>query len=286
MSTDTKKSWLKPRWAPGEFALAQDDPFAELREEPLLRLGSFGLYIDLQLDSLEKIGQAKTFSKAVKADDADVPSYLWNDRIRAPGVEDGRRDWALDILRKVHQRRFLKCLVQDCIQYMHEKDNGSIWGKARRTRDGELTQLGKDCAAILGILWHSFHTSWFEYHADSHLIHSQFPPRHWEMARDGMPVYFERPGPTTQDAQPSVSNPRLLEMAKLKILKVVKRRYLHTSDVNLKSLIKYFAVPKGEEDIRLVYDAMANRLNELGANLLAAHQRHACEGFGQRLLDD
>jgi hypothetical protein len=51
-------------------------------------------------------------------------------------------------------------------------------------------------------------------------------------------------------------------MAKLKILKVVKRRYLRTSDVNLKSLIKYFAVPKGEDDIRLVYDAMANRLNE------------------------
>ncbi len=30
----------------------------------------------------------------------------------------------------------------------------------------------------------------------------------------------------------------------------------------MKSTIKWFAVPKGDDDIRLVYDAMANRLNE------------------------
>jgi hypothetical protein len=32
--------------------------------------------------------------------------------------------------------------------------------------------------------------------------------------------------------------------------------------VNVRSYIKYFAVPKGEDDIRIVYDATANRLNE------------------------
>jgi hypothetical protein len=52
-------------------------------------------------------------------------------------------------------------------------------------------------------------------------------------------------------------------MAKSKILKVVKRRYLKTVDIgSIKSLIKYFAVQKGDDDIRLVYDATANRLNE------------------------
>jgi hypothetical protein len=51
-------------------------------------------------------------------------------------------------------------------------------------------------------------------------------------------------------------------MAKAKILKVVQRRYLRTTGFKVKSLIKYFAVPKGDEDIRLVYDAMANHLNK------------------------
>jgi hypothetical protein len=48
---------------------------------------------------------------------------------------------------------------------------------------------------------------------------------------------------------------------KEKIFKVVKRRYLLTSGIKVKSLIKYFAVPKGEDDICLVYDATANKLN-------------------------
>ena len=32
--------------------------------------------------------------------------------------------------------------------------------------------------------------------------------------------------------------------------------------ISIKSLIKYFAVPKGKDDMRLVYDATANKLNE------------------------
>jgi hypothetical protein len=82
------------------------------------------------------------------------------------------------------------------------------------------------------------------------------------MAWDGVRVYFERLGPTTRDAQPSMSDPKIREMVKDKILKVVKRRYLLTSGIKVKSFIKYFAVPKGEDDIWLVYDATANRLND------------------------
>ncbi len=73
-------------------------------------------------------------------------------------------------------------------------------------------------------------------------------------------------------------------MAKDKILKVVTWTHLRTSGIKVKSLIKYFAAPKREDNIRLVYDATTNRLNE--CTLLAAHHRYACEGVGQGLLDD
>ena len=43
---------------------------------------------------------------------------------------------------------------------------------------------------------------------------------------------------------------------------MLKRRYLLPSDSLVKSYIKYFAVPKGDDDIRMVYDATANKLNE------------------------
>jgi hypothetical protein len=92
-----KESWLKPWWAPGEFAEDQDNPFADLHAEPTLCLGSYSLHIDSQLDSLEKVVQAKAFSKAVEADDANVPIYLWNNRVRAPGITIEQQDWALDV---------------------------------------------------------------------------------------------------------------------------------------------------------------------------------------------
>jgi hypothetical protein len=51
-------------------------------------------------------------------------------------------------------------------------------------------------------------------------------------------------------------------MAKDKILKVVKWRYLLTTRIKVKLLIKYFAVPKGDNNIRMVYNTTANKLNE------------------------
>jgi hypothetical protein len=130
--------------------------------------------------------------------------------------------------------------------------------KVRRTKNGHLTEFGRDREAIAGILWHSVHTSWFEFNAGTCLIFFHFPKQYQKMARNGVRVFFEHPGPTTQEAQPDISDPKLQEMAKEKILKVVKRWYLQTAGTQVKSYIKYFAVPKGEDDIRLVYDATAN----------------------------
>lgn len=38
--------------------------------------------------------------------------------------------------------------------------------------------------------------------------------------------------------------------------------YVIRMGLKLKSLIKYFSVPKGEDDARIVYDVMANNLND------------------------
>jgi hypothetical protein len=82
------------------------------------------------------------------------------------------------------------------------------------------------------------------------------------MARDRVLVWFEWPGSTTREAQKIISDPDLHAKAKEKITKVVRRRYLVMAGITIKSLIKYFAVPKGEDNVRLVYDATVNNLNE------------------------
>ncbi len=56
-------------------------------------------------------------------------------------------------------------------------------------------------------------------------------------------------------------NTEIRVKAKEKFAKVLRRRYLVTTGINIKSLIKFFAVPKGEDYIRMIYDTTANKLN-------------------------
>ncbi len=97
-----------------------------------------------------------------------------------------------------------------------------------------------------------------------------------------MPVWFKKPGLATCEAQPLIADPALRAKAKEKIIKVVRRRYLVTTDLNIKSLIKCFAIPKGEDNVRMVYDAIANRLNDCMwvPTFLASHDQFAGEGTG------
>ncbi len=95
MWTSMGKAWLWPRVAPGQLAADADDPFTDLRTNPKLKFGLYGMHVDLQGEAVEKVDEAKAYAKAIKADDAEVPLHLWNERIRAPGVTQEKRDAAL-----------------------------------------------------------------------------------------------------------------------------------------------------------------------------------------------
>ena len=86
----------------------KDDPFVDLRRDPSLCLGSYGLHIDAQRDVLRKVDEAKAFAKAVRADDAQVPIHLWNDCVKVGGLSKERRDLALDAV----QRFCLRCYIK------------------------------------------------------------------------------------------------------------------------------------------------------------------------------
>ncbi len=64
----------------------------DLRSDTSLKFGSYGIHIDAQRDALVKIAEAKAYAKAVKADDATVPTHLWNERVIAPGIASSVRD--------------------------------------------------------------------------------------------------------------------------------------------------------------------------------------------------
>jgi len=81
------------------------------------------------------------------------------------------------------------------------------------------------------------------------------------MARDGVPVFFETEGPSTKESQPTISDPDWRSKVRTKIEKVIRQRYMLTTGLVIQSLIKFYDIPKGEDDIRMVYDGTANLLN-------------------------
>lgn len=193
---------------------------------------------------------------------------MWDGRIQSDQLSEDQIA-ALGGFRSFGLQLFRRALYLDCMEYL-ELEYGHDWraqvdaGKLSvHSPSGKLSELGRELDAIRNILWHANETNWFEYLCGSRLHHFRFPIRYRKEARDGVPIRFEKAGPTTKDRQPDI-DPAMLEQVRGKINKVIKRRYMTrvTTELDIKSLIKYFAVPKGDKDIRMVYDATASGLNE------------------------
>jgi len=268
LTTSHSKAFLIPRLK--GLAPHQDDPFNKVRKEVERgvagqpRVGSYGVHGDAQRESLCLVDEAKVFSKAVKADAAEVPMHLWNDRVTMAGLPEETRKAALDGIRQVAFQFFMSTLLMECVQYM-AKSHGKDWltKPLNVAKGGTTNKLGRDRDAMANMLWHSTHTNCFEYNTGLRLIHFRFPKQYQKEARVGVQTFFEKTGPTTQRGQPTIDDPVMRAKVMEKIVKVIKRGYLTTmSGDTIKSYIKYFAVPKGEDNIRMVYDATANKLND------------------------
>jgi hypothetical protein len=130
-------------------------------------MGSYVVHGDAQRKSLLLVEEAKVFANAVKADDAEVPEYLWNDRVRLGGAPKAEWDGALNGFQKVGYHIFRKGLVRDCARYLADT-YGEGWSlKPHRSKDGSQGKMSRDQQAITSMLWHSFHTLWFEFNAGS-----------------------------------------------------------------------------------------------------------------------
>jgi hypothetical protein len=86
-STSIQKAWLAPRIL--GMAPDQDDPFSKIREQVKhgpLRMGSYCVHGEAQQESFCLVNETKAFAKAVKSNNAGVPTHLWNDQILTAGM--------------------------------------------------------------------------------------------------------------------------------------------------------------------------------------------------------
>lgn len=221
--------------------------------------------VDVASDYLKSYGD-----KAAKDDDARVPVELWNSFLfrhhrphetYSPDVH-GK---ALDVIRhkfalRVYRRRTTRSLCR----YLRTT-YGEDWRLLRaRSAVGDVTggesALEKDIKIGLEGLRRIIYGSWWEWDNGSTLYFWRWPAMIRNQVRDGVKVFIEGKLPSYRKRQLVTSDPaKLLQVGK-KVEKVVKRGYLQEG--HIKSLINFFDVPKGEADIRLVYDGTKSGLND------------------------
>jgi hypothetical protein len=103
-------------------------------------------------------------------------------------------------------------------------------------------------------------STWWEWADGSRPFHWRWPPEYMETIRDGLPVYFVRKPPNYTKAQQDIKEQEIKDLVLNKLKKVRGRRYIAPGHVV--GLICFFEVPKGECDIRMVYNGSESGLNE------------------------
>ena len=103
-------------------------------------------------------------------------------------------------------------------------------------------------------------TTWWKWDKGSALFFWRWPIEYLERARDGLPIYFVKPPPEYLRPQKDISDLRVKARVMDKLNKVRRLGYIGPGEV--KSLTSFFAVPKGADDIRMVYDGTVSGLND------------------------
>ena len=103
--------------------------------------------------------------------------------------------------------------------------------------------------------------TWWDWDAGSTLYFWRWPKRVQQAVRDGTKLFVIRSKlPRYMKRQRWPKDPDQLEKLRSKLQKVRKRKYIQPGFV--RSLTGYFAVPKAQTDIRVVYDATQCGLND------------------------
>ena len=211
--------------------------------------------------------------KATKADDAAVPVFLWNDRIQegleklweaetGSGLEGTR---PLDFTSKVDQLRFkwaLNKLRQGCLTYWKRKVKTDFekWYQLKGKSHPHAKQVWIDGQAAVA---KASQASWWNWDKGSSIFFWRWPADYQETVRVGLAPMFDTEAPHNRDQQPAYECEEVRAKVKKKLDNVLMKGYIELTDIKLvEAMMFMFHVPKGETDIRMVYDGTKSGLND------------------------
>jgi len=216
----------------------------------------------------------KQNDQSTQADNADIPIYSW-DMVLNP-EEDLRKTEALNRIRlgvlRWCNRRLCREFVQwyfgkhttlrilweemklsplekitECVQTLQ----GSVKRSVEARRDWEA---GRECTAQYS------NSSWWEWTEGSRPNFWRWPLEYQRPIRDGAPPWFRTKVPNWKVRERVERDPVVWRAMRDKLEKVKTLGNVQPGTVS--SLTSYFSVPKGDSDIRMVYDGTKSGLND------------------------
>ncbi len=201
------------------------------------------------------------FSVAVKADNADIPIFIWDNRIWGLGLHsDHRRRTFLELyqgrcpltaMRGFMLARWRQRLTRSFITHMRSC-HGMKWASCADA--GKEREVGRDCLHRASL------ADWWEWKGGSTLFFWRWPGYARKLALSGHKPWFSSPPPQYKVPQRHEQDGAIRAKVKTKLEAPLNRRYI--TEGRVESLTSFFSVPKGEDDIRMVYDASKSGLND------------------------
>lgn len=232
--------------------------------------------------------------RAVKSDHAKVDCYPWHQRISLVlpvttlASIQGMEVLLLHRWRRNVSRSFFAYLnhtygrqwVQDLVRVQatsgrkrgrndEDKRTGvcisggrvEIKGGVREVSSGVVHELVRDVSCGLAVLSQVMKSTWWDWASGSSLFFWRWngAAQIWA-ARDGIRIFVSSPLPRQRRSKPLRMDRVQQVMVAAKLEAMVTRSYLEPGFVS--NTLHFFAVPKGDDDIRVVFDGTSSGLNE------------------------
>mmetsp|Transcript_8332 Transcript_8332/g.12121 ORF Transcript_8332/g.12121 Transcript_8332/m.12121 type:complete len:644 (-) Transcript_8332:24-1955(-) len=223
---------------------------------------------------------------ATKSDDAEVPEYLWDDRLLA-GLELTKTTEALRALGKLRELflRWWKRKVTSSflVWWLSRRHKGAqmitpsrlihfdprsaryawrakgqkqykVMRNQRRAVDRSLAEDAADA------IRRSSNSSWWEWTDGSFPFFWRWPEWYQTQVREGCNPWMSGDIPKCRIPQRKDKDESVYQGMRKKLEVSIGKGYLEIGLIH--SLTSYFAVPKGLDDIRMVYDGTKSGLND------------------------
>ena len=141
-----------------------------------------------------------------------------------------------------------------------ERSKGNRPSRKQKDKLNPTEHLYKDWNVGSDAVRRGVNSTWWEWTDGSTLNFWRWPRCYWGAVRDGTRLFVDKNKlPKYKKPQTVTKDPRARDQVEKKINKVRRRRYIKLGLV--KSITAYFDVPKGDDDICMVYDATKCGLN-------------------------